>query len=462
MKTFTSTLCIVIATLPQTLSGTPTNFAIGLSPSYAVPESEQIERCVKKFILDSPKGSRIRVDDAFNLRTVVVFNVPDARYDSPANRVRTMTPSFGTLITWFRQARTNAVSSVAGVVRVPEYLDSLAAEGTGQTRGILLFGNPLMAYPTEPSFAMTGGSEGPRVPSDGHLLAPLTSTPYGCVERKGRLRGSQISWCYGSENVWSNGLHKTLVMRFWTLFAKQQDAALITFTADLASAFAALPQAGRDPVVNIDLNPDDTKIEMRVARPRSVPNWLPQSGAETTPARVSASQSPTMPISRQSGSVSGGATQAAPVRSLSSLVNLAAPLNATVDIGIMWESSDASLDLDLYVKARPGTAELSYQKVRTPEGMHVRDWREPNNRTDFEWVKLNPGARLGEIEAWVNLFKGRGPISGRVAIHFENRTFTGSFHISATSGNGGIDAANRATSLNWTRLNLQQILTQNQ
>lgn len=464
MKAFLLLLLALITTFANVTADSLTNFAIGLSSAYAAPESEQIERSVKKFILEASKGGRVRIDDGFNLRSIVVFIIPDARYDSPANRVRVLAQPLTTLTLWFRQARTNLASGVltnTALIRVPEYLDFLAADSAGQSRAVMLIGTPLVVYPTEPTFSMTGGEEGPCVPSDGHLLATVTSTPYGCAERRGRLRGYQISWCYGSENVWSNGLHKTLVTRFWTLFTKQQDAALVSFTADLGAAFAALPQSGRGAVANFDLNPDQTKIEMLVARPRQVPMWLPQVDAATNmaaPVAVVPQRVATVPPGvgtavAQSREPAVGTHPGTPP------LNLATPVTSTMDIGLMWT---VQADVDLYVRARPSAAELSYQRVRTPEGAHIHDWTQANSATDFEWVKLNPGVRFGEIEAWANLYRGSGPVSGRVAVHYQNRVYTGSFTIPAASGNGGIDAAARATSPNWTRLNLQQILTQNQ
>lgn len=451
-----------------------TNFAIGLSPIYSTSASTEIEHNVKKFILDAPKGSRIRLDDAFSLKTITAFSVPNLNYDSPANRARLLAPVFAKVTQWFAEARASGESSTitnSALLRVPEYLDFIAGNGGGQPRGILLIGSPFAQYPTEPTFSMTGSDEGPCVPSDGNLLAGLQSTPYGTAERKGGLRGSQISWCYGSENVWSNGFHKTLVTRFWTLFCKQLDGAFVAFTPDMASAFVAVSKPRLPAVANFDLNLEDTKIEMRLARPRVVPTWLPQgetNAASATSVSAVAVVERTAATTQQRANAQNPAgpsprsDQRNQAQSRPLAFDTSQPIASTVDIGIMWESRDSQLDLDLYVRPRPGAEELWYQKVRTPEGAYIRDWTQPNNTTDFEWVKLNPGARLGEVEAWVNLFKGRGPISGRVAVHFGNRTFTGSFNIPAMSGNGGIDARTRQTSTYWTRLNLQQILSQNQ
>ncbi len=456
----------VCASLTMMDAAVITNFALGLSPFYSASASVEIEHDVKKLILDAPKGSRFRLDDAFNLKKITTFSIPELRYDSPANRVRMLSHQFATLIQWFKEARTNSASiglTNNAALRVPEYLDFVAGDNDGEPRGILLIGSPLSEYPTEPTFSMTGSGEGPRVPSDGNLLAGLQSTPYGTKERKGRLRGCQISWCYGGENIWSNGLHKALVTRFWVLFAKQQGATLTAFTPDLATAFAGLPKAGIPAVASFELNPEDTKIEMRIARPRQVPTWLPQAGAATNLATAVSAAQRTAEATPQRGSSAPPAERpVSPPRPANPPLNLTQPIPATVDIGIMWESIDPSLDLDLYILVRPGAEEIWFQKVRTPDGVLIHDWTAPNTRSDFEWVKLKPGVRLGEIEAWVNLFKGRGPISGRVAIHFENRTFTGSFNIPAASGNGGIDARTRQGNPHWTRLDLQKILTQPQ
>jgi hypothetical protein len=132
-------------------------------------------------------------------------------------------------------------------------------------------------------------------------------------------------------------------------------------------------------------------------------------------------------------------------------------ITAPVHIGIMWESSDPGLDVDLYVRVADHP-ELSYKRVRSLAGEYVHDWRQPNTKADFEWVRLKPPVQLDQIQAWVNLFKGAGPISGRVAVHFEDKTFTGSFAIKATRGNGGWDADLRQSSPCWSRVDIKKIV----
>lgn len=474
MKT-TIQINLILIALTQVLSvgkcESIKDYVIGLSPHYKSEERQQIERSVRDFVLSAAKGSRIRCDDAFNLQTISVFSVPDLEFDSPALRMRAIASPLLALSQWFKKSTTGGpvtVLSRPGQLHVPEYLDFVAGTGNSEERSILLVGSPLAEYPSEPSFSMTGSSDGPSVPSDGHLLAGLESSPYGTKERKGRLRGVQISWCYGNERVWSNGLHKTLVTRFWGLFAKQLDATLTAFTPDLAGAIAALPRLGLPAVANFDLNPEDTKIEMRIARPRQVPTWLPQ--AESTPARTLPSPGPAAPErpvvptgGRAPAPIPSGVSQPQAQPNQAQVIpppfDISQPIPTTVDIGIMWS---AVADVDLYVRPRPGAQELWFQKVRTPEGSYLHDWTSPNNATDFEWVKLNPGARLDQVDAWVNLFKGRGPISGRVAVHFQNRVYTGSFTITATFGNGGQNPEARQSDPHWLRLDLQKILTQTQ
>lgn len=478
------TSSITISALAAETTNNVSTLVLGVSPFYSAPASAEIEYNIKKFALDAPKGSKIRVDDAFNLRTIVDLSPPTLRYDSPANRMRFLVPSFAKLSQWFAQTRRNATSAEltnSALLRVPEFLDFLASSGSAEPGGILLIGSPFVEYPTEPSFSMTGGVEGPRVPSDGHLRAGVQTTPYGTVERKGRLRGAQISWCYGNENVWANELAKTVVTRFWVLFVAQQDATLVAFTPDLPSVFANLPKTGLPAVASFALNPEDTKIEMRVVRPRQVPAWLPST--DETPNVLAAAEalrrliaaSPQAEVARiqnaaqpsllprqstppQQAAVAVTQPAARPVETARPVLNLAQPIGSQLDIGLMWT---ARVDLDLYVRARRDSHEIWFQKAQTPDGVLIKDWTQPNDQADFEWVKLNPGVRLDQVEVWVNLFKGPGPVTGRVAVHFENRSYTGSFTITAPSGNGGVDAAARATSPYWTRLDLQKILTQN-
>jgi hypothetical protein len=454
-----------------------TDFTIGLSPFLSTTESERVERRVKVFVLDAPRGSRIRCDDGFNLQSIVSFTLRDSQFDSPATRMRTFKDSFVRLSKWFRESRANSVSAEltnSGSLRIPEYLDFVASGAVGASRKVILIGSPLARYPTEPSLSMIGFGDEPRVPSDGHLLASLQASPYGTAERRGRLKGSLVSWCYTSENVWSNTLQKTLVTRFWFLFTKQLDATMVAFTPDLQSAFTTPSGPAGLAVGSFDIDPQDTKIEMRLARPRQVPTWLPQLITQTNSSSATSVVAPQTPAIKAERPI--GVTPPAPAvvptgstltrakdvstssHELPSARAVPRRIDSPVELGIAWESMDTSLDLDLYVKPSTTAAELSFKNVRTPQGQYVYDWRQPNSQRDYEWVRLSPPVQTDQIEVWVNLFRGRGPIRGTVAVHFANKVYSGTFHLACDQGNRGINAEHRDGDPHWARLDITRIL----
>lgn len=491
------TISITISALAAETAGNLTNFSLALSPFYPASVSSEIEYQVKKFALDAPKGSKIRLDDAYHLRSIVDLSPPDLRYDSPANRMRLLAPTFAKLSQWFAQTRTNVAFPElkdSGALKAPQWLDQISAQPEAEARSFVLIGSPLHRSVEEPGFDMIPD----LYPSDAHLAAAPEISVFSVVHKQNRLANATLHWAYPSESMWANQLHADRVKRFWTLWVNCQNGTLATFSPDLGAVFLAAPKLFPPTVGNYKLELNDVKVTMRAARPREIPRWLatpatdsatvqhnasariPANPANTgvptravaiqpaPPAAVPVAVAP-VPPPPQPGPPPQAQVPVAPAQAvarptvpLSPVLDMSAPLPVGVDLGLMWSSTDQHVDVDVYVRARPGSEEIWYQKTHTPDGVLIKDWTQPNSQTDFEWVKLNPGVRLDQVEAWVNLFKGRGPISGRVALHFENRTFLGSFTIPATSGNGGIDAASRQNSSYWTRIDLRQLLTQPQ
>jgi len=424
----------------------PAKTLVGLSPYYSVADNKRVRDAVLNFVLSqSPPGSGIDLYDAFNLETVANIDVPSvaAKYDSAASRARALQQPLANLVRWFNQqisASQPAEFKNTAAVRAVEWLDQMSS-APSQSRVVLLIGNPLRIDPREPAFNMAPD----LFPSDGHLAAPTEQSVFSIAAKGNRLRGSLVHWAYLNETLWANEFHAGRVRRFWALWCGLQGGSLASFSPDLNSVLALVPKKAVPPIGEFQINTNDTKVMMLTAVPREVPRWLPQATGETNgPTRTNmppsgkSTAAPEKPTaSRQAAARSSAATVAPAVVTQLPAWNLAQTINSPLFVGVAWESADAALDVDLYVKPFPDAAELSFQRVRTPQGYYVYDWRQPNSRRDYEWVCLQPPVRLDQTTIWLNLFKGNGPISGTVAVHFDNKTYSGGFHIAASRGNGG-------------------------
>ena len=90
-----------------------------------------------------------------------------------------------------------------------------------------------------------------------------------------------------------------------------------------------------------------------------------------------------------------------------------APARGRVKIGVRWGDNDPAardIDLDLYVLARPGVKELSYRRMRTPEGWLYKDWlTSPSVANGFETVELTGETDLRQLGVAVNSTLGTIP-----------------------------------------------------
>jgi|GEM_PF-1595942 len=444
-----------------------TRTTIGVSPYYSPTDGKRVRDALLNFVLSqSPPGNSIDLCDAFNLETIASINVPNvaAKYDSAASRARMLQQPLANLVRWFNQQMSATQPEEfrgSAAVRTVEWLDQMSS-APSQSHIVLVIGNPLRIDPREPAFNMTPD----LIPSDGHLVALPEQSLFSITGKTNRLQGSLVHWTYLSESVWANELHAQRVRRFWCLWFGLQSGSLASFSPDLNSVLALVPRKGVPPIGHFQIDTNDTKVMMLTAVPREVPRWLPQATGETNgPTRTNmppsgkSTAAPEKPAaSRQAPARSPAATVAPAVVTQLPAWNLAQTINSPLFVGVAWESADAALDVDLYVKPFPDAAELSFQRVRTPQGYYVYDWRQPNSRRDYEWVCLQPPVRLDQTTIWLNLFKGHGPISGTVAVHFDNKTYSGGFHIAASRGNGGAHATVRRFSPSWTHVDLAQVM----
>jgi len=205
------------------------------------------------------------------------------------------------------------------------------------------------------------------------------------------------------------------------------------------------PQIGR-----YSLNAEDTKPEMRPARERTIPSWVAERLAQTN--ATNAVTTNTLALSSPPSSRTSSTTEPRPEQPAS----FPPPNPTKVGIGIMWAQKN---DIDLYVRPSPTSAELNYKNTSSPEGVYYHDYRTANEGLDFEYVELKQPVDLKLVKAFVNFYAGHdAPVTGRVCVHYEGKTYFGAFAIEATHGNGGVAGGGRANSPFWTELDLLAIV----
>lgn len=139
------------------------------------------------------------------------------------------------------------------------------------------------------------------------------------------------------------------------------------------------------------------------------------------------------------------------------------PVKDTMRIGLIWNTSDSShdVDLDLYVRPDPSSLELSFRNTKSPEGLHYKDFSDPKASHGFELVDLNVPVRPESVSVWVNVFKGHSEngFTGELRVLYSNGLKVIPIRIPATKGNQGIDGSKREGSPYWIKVQVAQSLT---
>jgi hypothetical protein len=139
------------------------------------------------------------------------------------------------------------------------------------------------------------------------------------------------------------------------------------------------------------------------------------------------------------------------------------PVKDTMRIGLIWNTSDSSndVDLDLYVRPAPTSQELSFRNTKSAEGIHYKDFSDPRASHGFELVDLSVPVKPESISVWVNVFKGQSEkgFTGELRVLYANCLRVIPVRIPATKGNQGVDGPKREGSPYWSKVQVAQSLT---
>lgn len=432
MKTPNFLFLTTILLLSGTIDGRTTAYIIGLSPCYALADRDTVFRSVMQFTLEGiALGDQVIIYDALNQQPVTQFTLPqeallqrNAR--ARAQRLRAEIAAVQRFLTGDRVCSTE----LTGVLHVPEFLALAGAQlrKPGEMVQVILIGSPFYVNTNEPAYNMAEA-----VVSDAHIIADQGQTLFGTANKVRLLQGTTVHYAY-LHDAFINSYHMDRTRRFWCLFVQTiQEGTLATFAANVNLAFERAQNGVQQSCVAAQLDPNESKIEMRRVVRGSPPPWL-----------VATAEVRNFPAAR---TPSNTGISAFPVSSTA----------GKIGIGIMWKDR---VDLDLWVKATPRSRELSYQTSITAEGRYFHDYRDANAGLDYEYVELKDGLDLDlrQVRCFVNIFEGRAPaVSGTVVLHYRGNTFQSAFTIRATSGNHGADYDRREKSPYWVELDLARL-----
>lgn len=398
------------------------------TPGFVDPEvGQEVFTGVTSAIGRATPGDRVEIYDALSVKLIASLTVPEGRTE--VIRTNKLRKELAQLRRHLTEQSVRDVGRM-NLVNLPAFYRHVAGmriKPPAEMR-VIIFGSLL-------PIDMRG--DGPlcqvgQVPSDAWVIESTLTSQYGTQDLgSAYLKNVVVDYCSVGPRI--PDIDRRSLERFIAIYTHRLGGVIHSFRSDAKLTVDLALQGGKEPATTDQLNEADTVKEIRRV-----------GGTEPIPVQ---------PVPEQARNALQGAGAALP-RAQAGILHVAA----------VWTSA-GSADVDLYVRPRPGSAELSFGMTRSAEGRYLRDVRRSQAtgesgswQGDWEGVEL-PNGDPKLIEVWLNVFTSSGDkITGFVRIqHGQNFTVDVPFTMSGRADSAG-DAGKRDRSSSWLRIDVQAAL----
>lgn len=416
-------LTVFVAAAPRSAADTKERtYYVGLPPMLLEADREPVLRSILALLLKAEAGSHIEVFNAHAIERVASISVGDI---PPKARVRQAASQIRAIQSFVSPAEPR--SGPPNQARVPAFLSVVAAASTpSKPARVFMIASLFYTDERDPSAAFAPGF----VPSDGHILAPSEQSVFGCADRKDSLKGVVIDWCVLESDT--PDLERRAAERFWHLYATELGATVNGFHSSADVAAERFLAGGTTPVMVAALDRTDARLTIRpVVQRREVERPAPPPLALTPHERLKAAVESLTPVT-------SGRTM----------------------IAAVWTTQGGQADVDIYVRSRPGDAEIDLRGGSGVEGRLMRTrmdalngQRDPVCPLTWEIAELDK-ATFGDTELWINLRSNTGQsVEGTVRVQWSTWTLDVPFTFSGT-GDQGRGSPTRENNRDWRRIEL--------
>lgn len=453
---------LTVAANTKAAAAAPRQYVIAIASGLSKEKSSEVLKQSFDFLLNRAQpGDSVEFYDAPQLTKLASVVVPAGTARERANS-REFAAKFGALKKALTEPSTGD-PKLAGQLRLAQLLDMVAkTRQPNQQTMLVLMGSPLFitAHPNEVAFNMESG----LTPGDGMVTCSSAKSLFGTAERKGQLNGVAIHWLTPSD-VWATSeMHRSAVLRFWTVFAAEQGATLATFSSDTGAVFDRAVRGEDRPLMSAKADPNDRGLIMRPP-----PTFHREAVAAPPPPPPAPEPTPTPPSVVEATKPE---PPAKPVEEALPAVPVIKeiPKAATGHIGIaaIWQvpsRTSRNADIDLFVAASPSAPEVYWKRPLAEGAKYFRDIRHASEakttgewQASWEYVEVSH-AEISKVSLWLNVYDTSGPVSGIVRVQFNGRTVDKSFRFDVTRGNRGSDSRNveRRRSPFWQEIRLEEL-----
>ncbi len=394
MKLLTLTFALTLGLFATPAFAAPVAI-VGISPDGSPDEVKTRTVRALQFVTEqTAPGQMSVIFDAKNNTLLCSFSVPDKK--SYASEKAKLQYNGGCAAKAFAAAKTATPGRQTADLDPIGFFKAIGFtyELNADTK-IVLIGSPIVDDARELATSMADT----YVPTDGHISADPSQSPFSLKSYEGRFNGARLYWVT-PDNWAANHDHAHQVKQFWGLAVQYLGGELVTFDHDLNRNFA-MAAALSGEAEPFDVSGSD-KIEMIRVVP-AIPDDLPIHERRL-------------------------ATYSLTSRDIASARN--------VEVGIKWNCGGC--DVDLYVTAFPTAQTLYFGHKHSPEGLFHKDFTSGRALANgLERVTLPGPIDLSKMTIEVKHYSGLAPlgIAGELRIAIGSQTYAKPFML-APAGNG--------------------------
>lgn len=427
---------VAAADAQTAVASAATKVVFGLSPRLNQAERDQVFQVAGDLALKAlPAGGSLEVWDAYELHRICSFTIPaDSFYsENPAARQKIAAGAMQDLKGYLTPA-SDAVKASPRIL-IPQFLEAISHEDHPGGMTVLLAGSAFYNHPRDPAWNLVDreGRALNAFPTDGHFNAEPEVSPFSTKGREQALTGVVLHMAYLHDEFPSEAQRQGLT-RFYALWLKNQHGELATFTSDLGVALDNLRSGKHTPIMDPTPHADEDKPELREIRVERV-----QRARTTLAPGTSAS----VPVGAESILVPVSAAERSKTPPPSSFIV------QNLSVGARWA---AHVDIDVHAIHHPGAKALYFGCPQTEQGEFHKDFTDaPPGIQGFERVTFNQPTDLRQLVIGLNLYRGTAPdgVDVTVQICCDERRYERVFHLAASEGNRGENAAGRANDPHW-------------
>lgn len=379
-----------------------THYVIGLPYVYARDSGPIFKNIALIALRHLKPGDKLDIYDGVARKRIARLSVPAGKaYQHPKVRVRHFARPLRALRAYLKTIEGRVSPTITEQVHAPQFLAELsntvlAGREKGSDVRVLLIGDGRHIDNRTKSLNMTFSGV---YPSDGHLKVSSAESIYGTSDKIDALAGVRVHWLLPEQPIhWSSDAHFKRVRRFWSLFVKQQNGSLISFSGDVPVVFERFMNPNARPRKTFTL--DHAAKSVRMVK-------------LVTGSKVKVGAKP------------GDFLQ----EDVTITTTPPAEFFGASRIGIRWLCQPC--DVDLY--ARTGSVSwLYFGNTVTDDGRYHKDFTTAPAEKGYEFIDLHRAVDIRSIQARVKFYGGpEGAVAkGELRLFFKGRVYAAPFTVS--------------------------------